>query len=227
MNRLLILLSLLLGLPASASVVYISTPISIPQDFDGVFVNPLTGVTTATQPGDWNTAPWFNPFFGGVYVWTSDLLRPEITGADQVVNEAVNAVIGSSGTFAAGESGSSTHIGAGANQFQLGTPGIIGFTFKATTSGPSFYGWAKVSFSNSGAGSVLEYAYDDTAGTSIPAGFTGSAAPEPGRTVLLMLGGVALGMRRRRLEPVLSALSEYAGRRHTPVRFRPQHGTGV
>jgi hypothetical protein len=201
MKRLIYLLLLSAALVGSskAAVIYHSTPISIPLDFDGVFVNPLTGTTTATQPGDWNTAPWFNPFFGGVYVWTSDLLRPEITGADQVVNEAINAVIGSGSNFAAGESGSATHIGPSGNQFQLGTPGLIGFTFKAATGGPSFYGWAKVSFNNSGAGSVLEYAYEDTAGTSIAAGFNGIvAAPEPGRAMLLLLGGFALGMRRRR-----------------------------
>ena len=196
----LLLLSAALATSSKAAVIYHSTPISIPLDFDGIYLNPLTGVTTATHPGDWNTAPWFNPFFGGVYVWTNDLLRPEVTGADQVVNEAINAVIGTGSNFVAGESGSSTHIGAAGNQFQLGTPGIIGFTFKATTGGPSFYGWARVNFSNSGAGSVLDYAYDDAAGTSIAAGFNGIvAAPEPGRMVLLMLGALACGLRRRRL----------------------------
>ena len=198
MNRLLILLSLLLGLPASASVVYISTPISIPQDFDGVYLNPLTGVTTNAYPADWNTAPWINPFFGGTCIGNDDLLTPVITGTDQVVNLALNTVIDGSSTFAAGESGSTTHIGPGIIQFQLGTPGYIGFAVKATTGGPTFYGWAKVNFNNSGAGSVLEYAYEDTAGTSIPAGFTGSAAPEPGRTVFLMLGGFACAMGRKR-----------------------------
>jgi hypothetical protein len=198
MNRLLTFLSLLLALPVSASVVYNSTPIPIPQDLEGVYLNPLTGATTNTFPGTWNTVPWINPFFGGVCIGNDDLLTPVIVGTDQVVNLALNTVIDSSSTFAAGESGSMTHVGPAANQFQLGTPGYMGFAVKATTGGPSFYGWAKVSFNNSGAGSVMEYAYEDTAGTSIPAGFTGSAAPEPGRMVLLMLGGMALGMRRRR-----------------------------
>ena len=29
---------------------------------------------TAAQPGDWNTAPWLNPFFGGVFIDTDAAL---------------------------------------------------------------------------------------------------------------------------------------------------------
>lgn len=194
---LFVLLSFVIRNSAQSAVVYTSTPIPIPLDFDGVYLNPITTATTNTQPADWNTAPWLNPFFGGVYFGNDDLLRPVITGADQIVNLAAGTQIDGSSNFVAGESGSSTHIGAALNQFQLGVPGYIGFTFQPTVGGSTYYGWASVTFSNSGPGSINGYAYDDTPGTGILAGDIGGA-PEPSRAMLLMLGLTALLARRRR-----------------------------
>ena len=201
MNRflsLLLLLSAALVLPSKAAVIYTGTPIPIPQDFNGISLNPLTGTSTGAYPTDWSSAPWINPFFGGVDIATSPLFLPAITGADQIVNVALGAVIDGATTFALGESGSSTHMGLALNQFQLSTPGYIGFTFKPGVGGPSYYGWMQIVISNTGVGSIVEYAYDDTADTGIAAGFTGLAAPEPGRAVLLLLGAVACALRRRR-----------------------------
>jgi hypothetical protein len=170
--------------------------VPVPFNFDGVYLNPFTGATSATQPADWNAAPWLNPFFGGVDIGNDALMRPVITGADQVVNLGLGETISAASTFAAGESGSTTHVGAAANQFQLGTPGYLGFAFEPTIGGATYYGWAQIKISNTGAGTILGWAYDDAPGTAIRAGAT--PVPEPGTALFgLALLGTALIRRHR------------------------------
>ena len=96
----------------------------------------------------------------------------------------------------AGESGSTTHVGPSANQFQIGTAGIIGFVFETTVGGPDFYGWAKVVINNAGAGSIIDWAYDNTPGTSIQAGQI-APVPEPA-TLAVGLLCIGAGIARRR-----------------------------
>jgi hypothetical protein len=168
--------------------------IPIPLDFGGVYLNILSGATDTAQPGTWTSAPWINPFFGGVDIGNSALMRPIITGASQIEKIAAGASIDSAGNFAAGASGSSTHVGLASDQFQLGVPGYLGFAFQPTTGGPTHYGWMQVTISNTGAGAIHDWAFDDLAGSAIEAG----AVPEPGRSFLLLAGLCLAGLRRRR-----------------------------
>jgi len=173
-----------------------SMNVPVPFNFDGVYLNPFTGATAATQPADWNAAPWLNPFFGGVDIGNDALMRPVITGADQVVNLGFGGTIGVASTFPAGESGSTTHVGAAANQFHLNTPGYLGFAFEPAVGGATYYGWAQIEISNTGAGRILDWAYDDAPGTAIRAGAT--PVPEPGTALFgLALLGTALTRRHR------------------------------
>ena len=207
------LCSLLFALPARAAVVYSGViNESIPMDTNGVYLNPLVGTTAVDPfPSTWGTQPWLNPFMGGVYVASNDLLCPVITGVDTIVNLTAGTVIDSSLTCTSSESGSTDHTAAAVtpNKFTLGVPGYIGFKFKATPSSTDvFYGWASVTFNNTGAGSINSYAYDDTPNTSIAAGFTGSVVPEPSRALLILVGGLGLALRRHREDksPRLSAV---------------------
>lgn len=156
------------------------------------------GSASGTEPGSWNTAPWLNLFFGGTAIGNDDLLQPVITGADQVVNLAAGMMLDGSRRYPAGESGSSTHVGTGADLFALDAEGLLGCKFQLVTGDPFKYGWVRLVVDTLGAGAIRDWAYDHTDGVGIPAGFTGVVfVPESGRAMLL-LGGIALALSRRR-----------------------------
>ena len=198
-SRLPILLPILLliAAPATRAATIFSgiLDLPIPLEFEGEYLRLDTGATAAALPADWATAPWINPFFGGVDIGNSPLLRPVITGADQILNLAPGTLIGSASTFAAGESGSSTHVGLGLGQFALGVPGYLGVAFRSTAAGPDYYGWMQIQISNTGPGKIICWAREDVSGAPIQAG--AGAVPEPG-TALLSLMGAGLALRRRR-----------------------------
>lgn len=185
---------------ARAAVIYSGLQdVPVPNDPAGVWFNIATGSTSPGEPLSWNTAPWMNLFFGGTAIGNDDLMIPVITGADQVLNLAMATMVDGTNTYPAGESGSSTHVGAGAGQFALGQEGLIGVRFQATAGGPVNYGWMRVVIENTGAGSILDWAYEGTSGVGIPAGFTGTlVVPEPARGLMLLAGAIAMLSRRRR-----------------------------
>lgn len=107
-------------------------------------------------------------------------------------------LISSSLNYSTGFGGSGSpnaHLGAGANQFAVGTEGYLGFLFTLNdTSGP-YYGWMRVTLTNNvGGGFIHEWAYENT-GASILAG---SLVPEPGRLMMIGFGLTVFVMRRRR-----------------------------
>lgn len=198
--RLITALCLLLVSASPAAVVYSGlqdTP--IPNNLDGLYLNMATNTTSGSYPADWGTKPYFNPFQGGVAIATSELFLPIIMGSDQVVNMAYASLIDFSGNFALGENASGTHVGVGGGQFTLGNEGYMGFRFQTSTGGPFYYGWARIVISNSGNGQLRDWAYNDVAGIGL---FTGmlTPAPEPGRALMVMLGTMVMGLRRRRFQ---------------------------
>ena len=206
MKNLLLLLAISAALaPTShASIVYSGIQnIAIPLDFNGVYFRIDTGTSTLLAPGDFNTAPWMNPFFGGVEIINGNLLRPVVTGVDQIVNLAAGTPINGASNFVATTSYSAAHFGAAANQFHLNTPGYMGATFRENVGGPDFYGWVQMEMSNAGAGKIISWAFENVSGGSIQAGQTtsGPPVPEPGTAVFglaLILAGLGRRARVRR-----------------------------
>jgi len=181
---------------ASAAIIYSgAVNIPIPYTFSGVYLNVLTGAATTSQPGDFygsSAAAWINIDFAGVDVVNGDGLFPLIQAPDQVVNLAYNAPVDSSGTFAAGPSASTTHLGTGPGQFQASVPGFIGFRMNPSGSGDQ-YGWLQVSLNDDPSGGVIHsYAYESDIGVPIGAG-----VPEPGTAANILVAAASLILRRR------------------------------
>ena len=85
--------------------------------------------------------------------------------------------------------------GAQGGQFNNST-GYVGFRFTTDAGTSWFYGWAKYSGAANGAsGTLVEWAYNDTAGGAITAGEV--PVPAPGALALLGAAGL-VGARRRR-----------------------------
>ena len=180
---------------ASAAIVYGGlVNIPIPYTFDGIYLNVITGATTTSEPGDFYSSPssaWIGMDFAGVDVVNGDGLSPLIVAPDQVVNLVYNTPVDSSGTFAAGPSASTSHLGPAPGQFQPSVSGFIGFRMNPSGGGDQ-YGWLHVSLNDDlSGGTIHSYAYESTIGMPIGAG-----VPEPA-VVTSLLAVVGLGMCRR------------------------------
>jgi hypothetical protein len=181
---------------ASGAVVYSGVQnLNVPVNSDGLYLNVVSGITSGTQPGTFDTAPWFNPFFGGEDIAVGVLSQLVLTGGGNVVNLGAGTLIDSSSDFGAGGFGASAIIGPALANFQLTTPGLVGIAFKQTVGGPVHYGWIRLTINNvSPGGTIVDWAYENTPGAPMYAG----AVPEPNRVLLLGLGFAGLIGRRRR-----------------------------
>lgn len=104
------------------------------------------------------------------------------------------ASFGGSGSGLGGGSGvsnSDNHMGIGADQFDSGSFGYIGFVLDPGTASEQF-GWMRVTLNNNGTpGIIHDWAYS-------PEPITVGAVPEPSAFGLLALSSIALLRRRRR-----------------------------
>ncbi len=172
--------------------------IAIPYSFSGVYVNIQTLGTSFNQPADFDTSPWLNLDFGGVDISNGVSISPIVIGVglDQVTNLSGGSAVGPAASFASSPNASTTHLGPAVDQFQSNTPGYIGFSFNASPAGPAKYGWMRISINDSGTGNgtVHDWAYEDVAGTSLPAG----VVPEPTGLALILWGMGSVLLRRVR-----------------------------
>lgn len=185
---------------AESAVVYSGLQnIPIPFDFNGVYLRIDTHATSATEPGDWSTAPWINLFFGGSDIGNDNFLRPVIAGVDRIVNLTFGTPITTGSNFVGGASGSSAHIGPAADQFHIGVTGYIGYKFQLPGGGGAEYnGWMAIQPNTGAAGTIIDWAYQNTAGAGIAAGAV-TAVPEPaGAIVILPLAILCVSMCIRR-----------------------------
>ncbi len=178
--------------------------LNIPYTTNGLYLNVqngaynTTGGTGATVPG-WDVNPWsssslnyFNPTApaGGVYV--------QRIGGGATANLPIGTMISATpdggrlyGNGAAATTGNDAHVLNGGDNY-------IGFRFQNEANGNAIhYGWMRIrlgsSLGNSGARTLVDYAWNDVAGGGIGAGIV----PAPGALALLGLAGLA-GSRRRR-----------------------------
>ena len=183
---------LLLGsgaLISHAQIVHFSVNETIPDTFDGLFVDidgGTTGASTTAVP-NWDV----NFFLGGAGIYTNTNFQTvsSTTGGDlaAAINLPSGTLVQSSLDYSTASTitGSSAHMGTGLDQFAANNSGFLGFSFDPGDGVK--YGWARVTFLNSGpSGTLHEWAYDST-GASLEAG----TVPEPS-TYALLLGVMAL-----------------------------------
>lgn len=181
---------------ANANIVHSgAVNIVIPDNIDGVYMNVVTGATGnlgGSVPG-WDINP-YSAVPGEFHLWgpttTTWLSTSGAIGGPY--NLPGGTPIGPGGTF--------FRPGGGTNilpQMNLNSSNnLLGFQFaNEANGGATHYGWMRVEFGASGGiRSIVEYAYEDVAGTAIGAG----VVPAPGALALFGLAGVACARRQRR-----------------------------
>lgn len=171
-----------------ADVIYFGLQnIAIPATgLGGVYLNIDTGVTN--ENGNWH----LNPFEGGAGVGNSPAFQPARFGTgneDRILNVGFGNAVGAARNYASGFAGSqNSHLGPGADQFDPGQVGYLGFRYTPATS--AYYGWMRAIFTAGNTGAMLlDWAYD-TSGAAITAGNIQQAAPSGGISVLTLRGAI-------------------------------------
>lgn len=176
---------------ANAAVIY-SGPINmiVPATMDGIYMNVQTGAwsSTTTTPAGWDVNPYGTSTTAvSLFAATgTGYMRNPGTTATAATRLDLGTVVGSSAFF---YGSSSATIGAGTGQWVANSSGYFGFKFIAADAA-THYGWMQLSIgTNAGTRSIVQYAWEDVANTSI-------TIPAPGAMALLGLAGFA--KRRRR-----------------------------
>jgi autotransporter-associated beta strand protein len=159
--------------PAGAAILYSGVQdISIPGDFEGVYLNVTTHQSSANEFTGWD----MNAFFGGLGIANSPTFQPARVGTgseDLIRSIGFGTVVGSGLTYSTDYGGSgaedeSGHVGPADGQFHSGVKSYIGFTL--TRADQLFNGWMQVTlFANGSVGQIHDWAYEDS-GSSIFAG---------------------------------------------------------
>ena len=174
---------------ANGAVVYRGLQnIPIPSDFVGVYLNLDTGVSSAVEFTGWD----INPFFGGFGIANSPAFQPARIGfANQSALRAfgAGAQVNAALLFSSGDGGSSTHLGAGLNQFGIGQEAYLGFRFNTDGNAGPFFGWMRVVFTaNTPGGIIKDWAYE-TSGLATETGNVLQTAPIANVSSLTLSGG--------------------------------------
>ena len=176
---------------ANATVVYSGAiNMVIPTTVDGIYMNVQTGAwsSTTTTPAGWDVNPYGTSTTAvSLFAATgTGYMRNPGTTATAATRLDLGTVVGSSAFF---YGSSSATIGAGTGQWVANSSGYFGFKFTAADAA-THYGWMQLSIgANAGTRSIVQYAWEDVANTSI-------IIPAPGAMALLGLAGFA--KRRRR-----------------------------
>ena len=180
---------------ANATVVYSDViNLAVPTTTDGVYMNVQTGAwssTTAT-PAGWDVNPYGTATTAvSLFAATgTGYMRNPGTTATAATRLDLGTVVGSSAFF---YGNSSATIGAGTGQWAANSSGYFGFKFIAADAA-THYGWMQLSIGeNAGTRTIVRYAWEDVANTSLT---VGPPIPAPG--AMALLGLVGLAKRRRR-----------------------------
>ena len=174
---------------ANATVVTFSTPISVPNTFDGVYINFLTGGTGATGSA---IAGWdFNPYNSGVslsFFWSatpSQASGVASTTTGPYLDLAPGTSISAASTFA--------QVTATANTAPFQVPGThtLGFRFYNENTAAINYGYLSLTTGGTTGFplTINSWSFENSgAAITVP-----SVVPEPATGAMLSIGALALG----------------------------------
>lgn len=174
-----------------------STPLSIPNNVDGVYLNVVTGTNGAVGPAGWDLNPYSAA--AGLLSWwgASATTWLSIPGSPGLGNIAASpfTVVDSSGTYV--RPGGSNPASAGTNpgQFTFDETNYVGFQFTNENTALTHFGYLTLALgSDFTTRSITGVFYEDIPGAPI----TISPVPEP--TGALLAAGAAglVALRRRR-----------------------------
>ncbi len=177
---------------ARAAIIYSGLEdITIPTGFTGIYLDIDTGATSSTAFAGWD----LNPFFGGAGVANSAAFQPVRDGTgnlDRILNLEGGTLISGSLTYSSGFGGSGNpgneHLGPGADQFQPGSEGYLGFRFTTNGNAGPYYGWMRVVFTaNTASALVKDWTYE-TSGGPISTGNILQSAPVSGVQTFTLSG---------------------------------------
>jgi MYXO-CTERM domain-containing protein len=185
---------------ANAGVVYSGiVNFACAADIDGCYINVQTN-QLSNGPGSgvpgWDVNPYRSPTGSGMNFFspTGGGMVSAVANTGPAINLAVGTVVGSTSIFSTATA--TISFGSAAGQWQYASDNIVGFRF-VSSAGTTHYGWMRFLMGAAGSAgtsmtrTVVDYAYESTAGESI------TVTPAPGALALLGVAGLA-GSRRRR-----------------------------
>lgn len=166
--------------------------ITVSTSFTSVYVDVDAASSSPTQASGWD----IDAFFGGEAFGNSANFQPvrqTVSVSSAIVRLELGDLVDGSDIYASTPAGSSTHIGINPGQLASGVTGYLGFRLITNNAAGPYYGWMRVSLSNTPQpGKIIDWVYDNTG-----AGIIVGAIPEPSSMALLGLGA-SLGVFTRR-----------------------------
>ncbi len=172
---------------AHAAVVTFSTPINVPNSFDGIYLNLLTG---ATGGSGLSTPGWdFNPYNSGTslsFFWSSTPSQSSgvaATATGPYLDLALGSTISSASTFA--------QVTATANTAAFQVPGTHTLGFRFYNEGTAAINYGYMSLTSGGPTgfplTINSWSFENSGGAiSVP-------IPEASTTLMMTFGALALG----------------------------------
>src|SRR5436190_7137391 len=168
------------GEKSQAAIVYSGVVnLQIANNINGLYLNMVTGQTSTNGFAGED----INPYFGGTNMWMAPAFGNAAVTTDgtSAQNMPSGTPVGPSSLFAAGAYPTM-------GNFLAGQPGLFGIRFMRESDTTLHYGWLRIVKTTGGNGTVVDYAYEDTANAQILAGATG--VPGPGSLALLAVGAL-------------------------------------
>lgn len=174
------------------------SPLIVPNSFDGVYINVVTGATGTTGGA---TPGWdFNPYSQGTNTLAffspgapGGMMRFPGSATTTAGNLAIGTPVDASGTYDGGTSPAPFNANPGA--WVLNDSNYFAFRFLNEATTQAHFGWGRMEVGASpGVRSIAELYYEDQPGIAIAVG----TVPEPTGSLLAAGAAGIIALRRRR-----------------------------